>query len=612
MKQHRILILMLLILCAGAAWWQWGRSLAPKIEVSAEFTGPRKPTNNLNRSKAPEVEVSAGFIGLEETKQKEIWDAEHVTFEIETHVGRKLVTELQKRSADRLAGFFHPGFSGTVPQRTSATTIEKSSITETTYAGDAAGLTSVDADGFSRSLIEGIQTIHENGSGRFRVLKIARVADENSADSWQLSVLLTVSGTNKAAEPITYASSGTMRCRFSSDDEIVAGRIIESWNVDSETVRSGRQALMEEATSRVRLDRLPIKDNWTCKTEEVRQYRFQTAVEDFNSDGFLDIAVATAENQAFVLQWNPQVGGYDDVTKSLGLSNVIKTDNRAYLACWIDFDNDGDDDLILGETLFQNVDGKLFERVAGNGDLRFKFNPMGCVVADYDGDGLLDLYVLYQRDKDSNAFSNGKPPAWVGDDESGAFNQLWRNRGDGTFADMTRPANASGGKRHSFAATWLYANDDHYPDLYVANDFAQNSLLINQGDGSFKDVAKDSIVGSFSTSMGVASGDINGDGVPEIYVANMFSKMGRRIIAQVSAEDYPAGIYEQLVGSCAGNLMYSTQGDVREYQELSEQLGINAVGWAYAPALADFDGDGSLDVYATAGFLSFDRTKPDG
>ena len=588
MKQHRIRILMLLILCAGAAWWQWGWSLAPKVEVSA------------------------GFTGLAEAKQKEIWDAEHVTFEIETHVGRKLVAELQKRSADRLAGFFHVGFSGIVPQRTSATTIEKSSITETTYAADATGSSNLDADGFSRFLIDGIHAIHENGSGRFRVLQIARVVDENSADTWQLSVLLTLSGTNAAAEPIIYVSSGRMRCRFSSDDDIVAGRIIESWNVDSETVRSGRQALMEEATSRVGLDRLPITDNWTCKTEDVRQYRFQTAVEDFNSDGFLDIAVATADKQAFVLQWNPQVGRYEDVTESLGLSSVIKTDMRAYLACWIDFDNDGDDDLILGESLFQNVDGKVFEPVAGNGALRFKFNPMGCVVADYDGDGLLDLYVLYQRDKDANAFSNGKPPAWVGDDESGAFNQLWRNRGDGTFVDMTRLANASGGKRHSFAATWLYANDDHYPDLYVANDFARNSLLINQGDGSFQDVAEDSIVGDFSTSMGVASGDINGDGVPEIYVANMYSKMGRRIISQVSAEDYPAGIYEQLVGSCAGNRLYSTKGDVREYQELSEQLGVNAVGWAYAPAFADFDGDGSLDVYATTGFLSFDRQKPDG
>ncbi len=275
----------------------------------------------------------------------------------------------------------------------------------------------------------------------------------------------------------------------------------------------------------------------------------------------------------------------------------------------MDFDNDGDPDLILGKTLYQNLEGKSFEPLKNNGGLRFAYNPMGAVVADYDLDGLLDLYVLYQH---APNLQFNKPPSWVNDDETGAVNELWRNRGEGRFVEVARTAGATGGTRHTFAATWLFANDDHYPDLYVANDFARNSLLINRGDGTFKDVADESIVGSFATSMGVASGDITGDGAPEIYVANMFSKMGRRIIAQVSADDYPEGIHEQLLGSCAGNHMYSTKGDVRQYREISEQLGVNAVGWAYAPAMIDYDGDGLLDLYATAGFLSYDRQKPDG
>jgi len=397
MKHNRVLILALAILCVAASWYQWGRPSAVKVDVLA---------------KVP-VDVTAEFTGLGEAKQTEIWDAEHITFEIETHVGRKLVAELQKRSTDRLAVFFHADFSAIVPQRTSASTIEKASITETTCIADTTGATTVDVDGFSRHLFESIQAVPANGKGRFRVLQIARVVDEELPDTWQLSVLLTLGGTNENAEPISYVSSGRMRCRFSSDDDIVAGRIIESWNIDSETVRTGQQALMQEATSGVGLDQLPIKDNWTCEPEGVRQYRFQTAVEDFNSDGFLDIAVATADEQRFVLQWNPQAGRYEDVTKSLGLSKVSHTDNRAYLACWIDFDDDGDVDLILGESLFRNVDGKIFEPVANNGGLRFAFNPMGCVVADYDGDGLLDLYVVYQRGKNANAISDGKPPAWV-------------------------------------------------------------------------------------------------------------------------------------------------------------------------------------------------------
>ena len=169
MKQHRVLILMLLTLCAGAAWWQLERRPAPKFEVPAEVPAG----------------VPVGFTGLDEAKQKEIWDAEHVTFEIETHVGRKLVAELQKRSADRLAGFFHAGFSGIVPHRTTGTTTEKSSITETTYAVDTTGSTNVDADGFSRFLIEGIHAVSENEKGRFRVLQIARVVDDGLADTWR-------------------------------------------------------------------------------------------------------------------------------------------------------------------------------------------------------------------------------------------------------------------------------------------------------------------------------------------------------------------------------------------------------------------------------------------
>jgi len=55
----------------------------------------------------------------------------------------------------------------------------------------------------------------------------------------------------------------------------------------------------------------------------------------------------------------------------------------------------------------------------------------------------------------------------------------------------------------------------------------------------------------------------------------------------------------------------ATDGQSR-YQEISEDAGVNTVGWAYAPALADFDADGQLDIYATTGFLSYQRGKPDG
>jgi hypothetical protein len=585
MKQLWIPVLVLLIITTAVGWWNRGRTR----------TQSSRPTSN--------------FSGLDETKQKEIWDAEHATFEIETHVGRKLISALQNRATDRLGEYFGSGFEGHILGRSHPATVAKSSIEETVYSANSADLENVDAGAFIQFLIEGIGDIREMQQGRFRVLKIAHSEDEENADEWQLSVLLTVCGLTSKGSGITYDLAGRMSCRFSNDDDIVAGKIIESWRVDSETTRRSQKPLMEEATATFGLDRLPIDDNWTSSRDRIRQYRFQTAVEDFNGDGFLDIAVATADDKEFLLQWNPVSRKYDDITASAGLPPQVVSNNRAYLACWFDFDNDGDADLLLGETLYRNVEGQKLQVVTNNGGLELDFNPMGCVVADYDADGLLDLYVLYQRPRIE---SHHTTPGWVSDDTTGAVNQLWRNRGNGTFIEMSQVAKATGGNRHSFAAAWLHANDDHYPDLYIANDFSRNSLLINQGDGTFHDSAAETGVGDFATSMGVAAGDIDGDGKPEIYVANMYSKMGRRIIAHVSPDDYPDGLHRKILGSCAGNRLYSNSDERGSYRELSERLGVNAVGWAYAPAFIDFDGDGLLDLYATTGFLSFNRRKPDG
>ncbi len=137
-------------------------------------------------------------------------------------------------------------------------------------------------------------------------------------------------------------------------------------------------------------------------------------------------------------------------------------------------------------------------------------------------------------------------------------------------------------------------------------------MLRNRGDGTFEDISEDSRASDYATSMGVASGDLDNDGTAELYVANMYSKMGRRIIGQVNEEDYPQGIFSQIKGSCAGSRLYHRKEGDAVFGEKSVALGVNTVGWAYGPAFVDIDSDGLLDLYATTGFMSFDRRKPDG
>jgi len=251
---------------------------------------------------------------------------------------------------------------------------------------------------------------------------------------------------------------------------------------------------------------------------------------------------------------------------------------------------------------------KRFRDVSAVAGIQFDFAPIGCAVGDYDCDGKLDLYILYQYDGRNITGS----VSWVGDSHAGYTNHLWRNEGNGRFRNVTLDAEAGGGARFTFAASWLFLDDDPFPDLYVANDFGQNVLLRNAGQGSFVDVTDRFAAGDFATSMGVACGDFNNDGSAEIYVANMYSKMGRRIIGQVGAADYPGNIYEQIRGACAGNRLYSREPGSSQFRDISQQVGVNEVGWAFAPAFVDVDNDGWLDLYATTGFLSFDRGKPDG
>jgi len=368
--------------------------------------------------------------------------------------------------------------------------------------------------------------------------------------------------------------------------------------------------LMEEVTEQVGLDKVPLPDNWKLPTSLIRTHRYQFAVEDYDRDGYPDIAVSATNGRPLLLH---SVGGksFEDVTEAIGLRAAEGSPKERMLnalVAWIDYDNDGFPDLLMGYRLYHNDGGKRFVPIAESG-LYFDRSPFGCVVADFDGDGRLDLYIVNQ--KGFQPRPPGKRP-WVGDPHAGTQNHLWHNEGGGRFRDITAEANAGGGRHQTFAGAALFLDDDPFPDLYLANDFGPNVLLRNRGDGTFEDVTAESGTGDFSTSMGVSVGDLDNDGKPELYVANMYSKMGRRIIANVSHDDYPPGLYDMIRGSLAGNRLYRLTGDGIKYEEVSEKLGVNQVGWAFAPAMVDLDADGWLDLYATTGFNSADRNKPDG
>jgi hypothetical protein len=442
-------------------------------------------------------------------------------------------------------------------------------------------------------------------------LRVLQITADPSPNRWNTTLLLTLTGRDDQNRLLQFGSHNRVLFEVEDEKHLASRPSIRSWSIQSKDVRGADRPLMQEVTRKSGLDRMPLSDNWKLSVAQVKPQQFQMAVADYDRDGHLDIAVSPLIGRPLLLRGRGQMR-FHEVGRRAKLASVPgDTMRRQFLATWIDYDDDGYPDLICGSQLYHNDSGSRFTDVTGTSGLEFEAEPMGCVVADYDCDGLLDLYVLYHDVPDEN-LGETKRPQWVEDNSFGRNNHLWHNEGGGRFKNVTLSSGAGGGLRDSFAAAWLHYDDDHWPDLYVANDYGRNVLLRNRGDGTFDDVSDECGADRFATSMGVATGDVNNDGHNDVYVANMYSKMGRRIIGMVGDKDYPDGIYSQIQGSCAGNRLYLRSGTDTPFVDHSARMGVNAVGWAYAPVMFDVDNDGFLDMYATTGFMSFDRKKPDG
>lgn len=589
--------------------------MAP-IALASAFCGCNKEAETKSKHadvspKKSDAELLAEA-ELDADKQQYIWDSEHVTFKIEKLFGGSYLERIDKSKVEELVDKFLDS-AQCFTMEAEPHVYSKSGFVEKVTKLHDDHYRSIPVSELLKRHAEIRKTFASFTRKSFRVLHIDQ--DKSDPKKWTTEVYISLIGKSPEGLPLQFESYQDVVFVIENEDELDELAAVTSWKVKKEVERSASQWMYQEITSDAKLDKVLLPDNWSLEKELAEQYRFQIALEDFDSDGRQDIAVACLQFPTMLLRQLPD-GTFRDVANDVGLATDRPLPN--YACAWFDLENDGDPDLVMGNLIFRN-DGGKFVDITMASKLKIDAVCMGAVVADYDLDGLVDLYFLYQVDYDDRTKKLSK---WVDEENSGKANQLWKNLGDGTFQNVTIESKSGGGARHTHAASWFHLDGDRFPDLYIANDLGRNVLLRNKGDGTFENVSDESGTAGFSTSMGVATGDLNNDGKNEIYVANMFSKMGRRIIAHVSESDYPKGIYEQIVGSCSGNQLYTpnvsgSDGDGNSvngkgFREIGEETGVHSVGWAFAPAMLDYDNDGLLDLYSTAGFMSFSRTKPDG
>ena len=332
------------------------------------------------------------------------------------------------------------------------------------------------------------------------------------------------------------------------------------------------------------------------------------AAADVDGDGQDEIYVCQPGGLPNRLLKVDSEGRVRDISKEAGLDILDDTAG----ALFVDLRNSGMEDLVLVRSshpmlLLNNGNGRF--RPIENA-FRFATPPQGSFTsvsaADFDRDGRLDLYfccyVYYQSE------AQYRYPAPYHDARNGPPNFLFRNRLNetpGYFEDVTAATGIDHNNTHfSFAATWCDYNEDGWPDLYVTNDFGRKNLYRNT-EGRFRDVAEEAGVVDLGPGMSAAWLDYDGDGRADLMVSNMWSSCGQRIVndpafGPVKKDPSLKQAYWKHV---KGNSLYHNNGD-GSFTYTGDSQGIEICPWSWSCDGADFDNDGTPELYVACGMVS--------
>ena len=315
--------------------------------------------------------------------------------------------------------------------------------------------------------------------------------------------------------------------------------------------------------------------------------------------------------------WRNLGGGrFENVTDRAGLR---MPDAIAAGCAFADIDNDGLPDLFVttvrhGNRLFKNLGGGTFRDITAAAGVGYVGHSSGAVFFDYDGDGLLDLFVTnvgrYTTDeRGPGGYYVGLSDAFHGHThpDRAEASILYHNLGGGRFKDVTREVGLVD-LSWSGDATVIDVNDDGFPDLYVLDMQGENHLWLNQGGKRFRDATRSYFPKTPWGAMGVKAFDFDGDGRFDLLVTDMHSDMwvnippgdwaaeGRKAdSARALADFFPTGKSRFIFG----NALFHNRGGGR-FDEVSDAVGVETY-WPWGPSVDDLNADGWDDIFIAAG-----------
>jgi hypothetical protein len=354
-----------------------------------------------------------------------------------------------------------------------------------------------------------------------------------------------------------------------------------------------------------------------AKTYKLAHYDHGSGVcaADVDADGLPDLYFAT------------QVGT-NELWKNLGNDHFSNITDRAGLAMpdaiavgcsFADIDNDGDPDLFVttvrhGNHLFENLGAGNFRDISDSSGVGYIGHSSGAVFFDYDGDGLLDLFVtnvgVYTSDaRGAHGYFVGLSDGFMGHLHADRAEPsiLYHNVDGKRFRDVSRDVGLVD-KSWSGDATSIDINRDGFPDLYVLDMQGGDHLWLNDGGRHFHDATSKYFPKSPWGSMGVKSFEFDGNGAMDIFVTSMHPDMWVNLPPGAWASEgakadstrvAPGMIPEGKARFFFGNELFANGGKGK-FVEVSDSLGVETY-WPWGPSVEDLNADGWDDIFIAAG-----------
>jgi hypothetical protein len=350
------------------------------------------------------------------------------------------------------------------------------------------------------------------------------------------------------------------------------------------------------------------------------------AVADYNADGKDDIYLMSLSCGNVLLR-NKGENRFEDVTARAGVALAGRVNVACAFG---DYDNDGYPDLFVattrgGNVLFHN-DGKAgtFTDVTKTAGVGHVGHSCAVLWFDYDNDGFLDLYVGNSGKYTTDVFDQATASyVGTGFDIRGWLEAprerglLYHNEKNGKFTDVAERAGVRGSGWVGDASA-CDIDGDGWVDFYVTNMFGENALYRNRGDGTFEDMTRKLLGKTSFGAMGGKWADVDNDGRLDLYVVDMHSDMWldfrydmttieewHRYESPFGPEKPPQQVVEFyktiLKGDnyLFGNSFFRAKPD-GTFAEMGPAAGLETF-WPWSIAAGDFDGDGFVDYYVASG-----------